>query len=569
MNRLSNLPFKFRIFFGCILTALVPLFLSSMLTTRVFDLSMNRQATQEGHIQLEEIRARFTQFFDSCESSCRTLTKDETASWVMIDNSTFGIQKDLYLSMYQAVQELYGYASFSLYDVGGKLRFSTDNYVHTPQLPLHWGLLRKAAHSDGIVYYGTDPYLSPSSPVLMQAAYSLNRPIGARTGYVVLHFTRESFEHLLNSYYSGYDTLLLLDDHQNLVFCSSPEYSHAAVADMIQEALSGVSKSSDFQYMWTQEPSSGYYILLRKEAPVGSSAIHSMQSISLLLALLGMVLCLLISLQLSRSISLPVSRLDRAMARVKDGDLSVRVHTDQKDELGRLTERFNQMTCDLQKYLDDTMQKQKDLNETRLSLYQSQLNPHFLYNTLDSIKWTAKMNQLPEIATMAENLAVILRRSISSQPFITLEQELETLDNYIQIQKIRFSGRFLYETEISDQLKQCLIPKMILQPLVENAIIHGLEGSECGYICIYASQVESDLHISVTDDGCGMGEEMINWINSRQPDKREGHLGLYNVIQILKLYYGSEYGLKAMLSSEGGTIVTVVVPMQEGAASHV
>lgn len=569
MKWFSNLPFKYRIFFSCVLIALVPLILSAVLTTRIFYVSLNRQANQEGHAQLEEITTRFTQFFAGCESACESLALDGTASWVMIDNSTFGIERDLYLSMYQAVQEVYGYASFALYDVGGQLRFSTDSYTNTPQLPLHWGLLRKAAHSDGIVYYGTDPYLSPSSPILMQAAYALDRPGGARTGYMVLNFTQKSFEHLLNSYYSSQDTFLLLDNHQNLIYCSRPEYSHAAISAMVQEAMSGFYDSADFQYMWSREPSSGYYILLRKDAPVGSSALHIMQTISLLLALLGLALCLVISLLLSRSISLPVSRLDRAMAKVKDGDLSVRVHANQKDELGRLTERFNQMTCDLQKYLDDTVQKQKDLNETQLRLYQSQLNPHFLYNTLDSIKWTAKMNQLPEIATMAEDLAVILRRSISSRPFITLEQELETLDNYIQIQKIRFSGRFLYELEIPDHLTSCLIPKMILQPLVENAIIHGLEGSECGYICIYASQSEGSLYISVTDDGRGMGEEMLNWINSSQPEKKEGHLGLYNVIQILKLYYGPEYGLKAALSAEGGTIVTVILPMQEGAAQYV
>lgn len=569
MSWFSNLPFKYRIFFGCVLIALVPLLLSTMLTVRVVNVSLKRQVMQEGQTQLDSISSSLSQFFEGCETACDTLTLDGSAAWVMIDNTTVDIQKDLYLSMYQAVQELYGYASFNLYDVGGRLRFSTDSSNENPTLPIHWGLLQKSAHSDGIVYYGADSYLSPASPVLMQAAYSLDLPFGARTGYVVLNFTQESFEHLLNGLYSSHDTLLLLDAHQNPIYCSRPEYDHSTVYGMIKEAMGLSAGSEDFQYLFTQEPTSQYYILLQKAAPVSSSAIQSMQTISLFLALLGMALCLIISLMLSRSISLPVSRLDRAMAKVKDGDLSIRVHTKQKDELGRLTERFNQMTNDLQQYLNDTVQRQNDLNETRLRLYQSQLNPHFLYNTLDSIKWNAKINQLPEIATMAENLAVILRRSISSKPFITLEQELESLNNYIQIQKIRFSGRFLYEIEIPDRLEQCMIPKMILQPLVENAILHGLEGSDNGYICIYASQVGDNLHISVTDDGCGMSQEMLNWLNSDHPEKQEGHLGLYNVIQILKLYYGQEYGLQSALSAEGGTIVTVILPLQEREVPYV
>lgn len=569
MNWFSNLPFKYRIFLSSTLVAMVPLLLSAMLTVRVFSVSMNRQIIQEGNAQLEEITARLSQFFAGCETACETLTKDGYAARVMIDNTTIDNQKDLYLSLYQAVQELYGDASFTLYDIGGKLRFSTDSSNYSSDLSIHWGLLRKAANSDGIVYYGTDPYLSPATPFLMQAAYPLHRPKGAKTGYVVLNFTQESFAHLLSSYYSGNDTLLLLDDSQNPIYCSRPELDYAAMRRLYQKTMYGAKSAEEVPYMWTREPSSGYYVLLLKNPPVSTSAIHTMQSISFFLALFGMTLCLAISLQLSRSISLPISRLDRAMAKVKDGDLSIRIHTEQKDELGRLTERFNQMTCDLQKYLDDTVQKQKDLNETKLILYQSQLNPHFVYNTLDSIKWTAKIAQLPEIATMAENLALILRRSISHQPFITLKQELKTLENYIHIQKIRFSGRFLFEVEIPDQLGQCMLPKMILQPLVENAIIHGLEGSDCGYICIYASQAGEALHISVMDDGCGMDEESLSWINCNQPEKREGHLGLYNVMQILKLYYGECYGLKASLSPEGGTIVTVILPLEKGALPYV
>ena len=187
------------------------------------------------------------------------------------------------------------------------------------------------------------------------------------------------------------------------------------------------------------------------------------------------------------------------MEKVKAGDLNIRVHSTRTDELGRLTDSFNGMVRDLKTYLEEKVQQQKDLNETTLRLYQTQLNPHFLYNTLDTIKWNAKINQIPEIAVLAENLAVILRKSISSKPFITLREELDTIDSYIRIQKIRFSGRFLYETEIPDLLEESMIPKMILQPLVENAIIHGLDGCDNGYICIYAAQKDGALSISVTE----------------------------------------------------------------------
>lgn len=560
MKWFSNLPFRFRIFLGCVLVAIVPLFLSSALTVRAFQLSLNRQIEQEGQLQLEEMSQRLGQLLDNCRIACENLTNDGSASWVLIDNTTVDIQKELYLSMYQA--ELSNSAALSIYDAGGTLRFSTGSSDERKVLPIYWGILRKAAGCEGTVYYSTGSHSSAPNEILLQAAHPLTIPKGARTGYIILDFTKANLDQLFRGLHSDLDTLLLLDAHQNPIYCSRAEYDSAAITAIIDQTRTQPSDSGETHSMWMQEPVSGYYLLLQKNAPISTSGIHMMQTITFSLALLGMALCLLISMVLSRSISHPIRQLDLAMAKVKEGDLSIRIHMDQKDELGRLAESFNQMTHDLQTYLDDTMQKQKDLNETQLRLYQSQLNPHFLYNTLDSIKWTSKIHELPEAATMAENLAVILRQSISSQPFITLAQELETLNNYIEIQKIRFSGRFLYELEIPDQLESCLIPKMILQPLVENAIIHGLEGSENGYICVYAIQTGTNLLISVTDDGCGMGAEMMEWINSETPSCQEGHLGLYNVIQILKLYYGPEYGLKAILSAEGGTAVTVTLPVQ-------
>lgn len=569
MKWFASLSFKARVFLGCLSVALIPLIFSSVVMMRLFTASLNRQVMAEGTRQLEEISIRMTQLLENCEKACDTLTSDGSAAWVMIDNKTVEIQKDLYLSLYQAVQEIYSHAQFSIYDAGGKLRFTTDTAPKSSSLPVHWGLLKKASGQEGITYYRVDPYLSNGDKsTVMQGAYSLENPQGARTGYVVLDFTRENFDNILNGFYSAGDTLLVLDAHQKPLYCSRPGFGEGQINDIIVQTVSsreGRGKRGVYtRYLWIREPSHGFYILLQRSAPISAPAVRIMGTVSLALSALSLALCLMIAGLLSKSIAQPVSQLDKAMAKVKKGDLSIRIHTSRKDELGRLTESFNRMTCDLQKYLDDTVQKQKDLNKTTLSLYQTQLNPHFLYNTLDTIKWSARMNQIPEIAILAENLAVILRKSISSRPFITLREELETIESYTQIQKIRFIGRFVCETEIPDQLEHCMVPKMILQPLVENAIIHGLEGRENGYICIYAVQKNGVLGISVTDDGCGMSPEMVEWINSDNPLKRDGHLGLYNVIHILKIYYGKEYGMRAAVTGDG-TTVTLSLPVQKEA----
>ena len=337
-----RLSFKTRVFLGCLLVALVPLTFSSVVMMRLFTASINRQITVDGNQQLEEVRERFTQLLENCQKACETLTEDGSAAWVMIDNKTIEFQKDLYLSMYQAVQEIYSHAQFSIYDAGGKLRFTTDTAPKSSRLPVNWGLLNKASGEQGITYYRTDPYLpSSGSDVLMQGAFSLESTHGARTGYVVLDFTRENFDNLLNGFYSSGDTLLVLDSHQKPLYCSRPEYGEREISDIIGHTISGQGgtekKGVYTRYLWTREPSQGFYILLRCSAPISAPAVRTMGTVSLALSGLGLVLCLIISGALSRSIGQPVSLLDKAMAKVKKGDLSIRIRTNRQDELGRLT----------------------------------------------------------------------------------------------------------------------------------------------------------------------------------------------------------------------------------------
>ena len=564
-----SLSFKNRVFFMCLLATLVPLLISSVVMVHIFTMSLNRQSEGTAKQQIREISERFSRLLEDCENTCAELTADGSAAWNLIDNTTIEIQKGMYLSLYQAVQEIYGHAQCSVYDAGGRLRFTTDTLPREGKLPVYWGLLRKASQNEGMTYYRTDPYLAVTNPsILMQGAYSLENPHGARTGYVVLDFTRDNFDNVFSGFYSLTDMILILDDHRKPVYCSRPDYSEAQISGITAELMKpqGTAEAGKGaqQYLCLREPERGFYVILCRQAPISAPAVRMMGTVVLALSLLSLALSLVISEALARHITRPVSRLDKAIAKVKDGDLSIQVKVKTNDELGRLTESFNQMVKDLKRYLEDRVQRQKDLNETTLRLYQTQLNPHFLYNTLDTIKWSAKIHQIPEIAVLAENLAVILRKSISSKPFIQLREELDTIESYIKIQKIRFAGRFLYETEVPDMLEDCVIPKMILQPLVENAIIHGLDGCANGYICIYAAQKDGILRISVTDDGCGMGQEMLDWMNSPNPAKRDGHLGLYNVIQILKLYYGEEYGIQAE-SDTSGTTVTIRLPAKKEA----
>ena len=197
-------------------------------------------------------------------------------------------------------------------------------------------------------------------------------------------------------------------------------------------------------------------------------------------------------------------------------------------------------------------------------MMQAQLNPHYLYNTLDTIKWVAKANQVPEVATLSASLAGILRTSISAKQFCTLDEELKLVERYCVIQKIRFDDFFDLIIDVPEELKSAVVPKLILQPLVENAIIHGLEDRDDGRLFISAKRDDlSILKIYIEDNGKGISDEMIAIIESDDISKLEGHLGLNNVNTIIKLYYGKSYGITAERLDVGGTRMMITLPFQE------
>lgn len=250
------------------------------------------------------------------------------------------------------------------------------------------------------------------------------------------------------------------------------------------------------------------------------------------------------------------------MREVEKGNYQVQMETNRTDEFGRLASSFNRMTREYLLNLENSVQRQKELNETQIRMMQAQLNPHFLYNTLDSMKWLGVTHGVPKVATLATNLATILRASISEGEFVTLQQELELIERYIDIQSIRFEDRFTCEIDIDDKFQSCLVPKLVLQPLVENSIIHGLEGRDDGYIKVSAEEQDSVLVLTVSDNGRGIPEEILEKINSSDELKPGGHLGLYNVDRIIRLHYGDQYGISAENVPGEGSRVQLRLPIQ-------
>lgn len=276
-------------------------------------------------------------------------------------------------------------------------------------------------------------------------------------------------------------------------------------------------------------------------------------------------------------IASPIDKLYKGMKRLSIGNMNVQLPNKRKDELGYLTEAFNRMVVDQRRLIEEHYEQQLRLAKTELKFLQTQINPHFLYNTLDSINWTAKNYDAEEISEMVLNLSRFFRLSLNKgKEVFTIDESLSHLHYYIRIQQIRFLDSFTVEYDIQEESRSVPIMKLLLQPLVENAILHGMEGRTEGGLLVISSWIEDGqtVHIRVRDNGPGMSEERILYVRQEleRLSLRDGDLfspeeeykdlfGLRNVMTRLKLYYGRDAGLAVDSVKGEGTSVVITLPL--------
>lgn len=558
MRFLDKLSFRTQILLGFCAVALIPLITAICFITQVYSFTFQRETENEGKQQIIAIAERYSGFLDSAEEICKTLCHNNLTVNALIDKVNDVYQKELYTILYKESSSIPGESLMSIYDAGGELRFSTKADVGDERLPLYWGILGKSRYDRENLFHISHSIANTKSNILLQTCYTVMNQYGAKLGYITMGLTREDLNTLFSGCYNSGDVIYITDENLHVIYSSNDNYGQESI-----DALRWQNQTKNEWYIWQKDEKTGYYIILQKPTAISESVNDRMFQISLFIAFGCLILCFIVSMILGRQLSEPVNKLNKAMDLVKKGNLSIHVKTSQQNELGELTNNFNRMTEELDSHVKNMVQRQKDIKDMQIQLFQTQLNPHFLYNTLDSIKWAGRLHHLDDISSMAENLAYILQNSIRSEQFISLKKELEIIDNYIQIQKIRFQGKFTYEVEIPEELTDCIVPKLMLQPIVENSIIHGLAEKEEGSISIYADQVGENIHISVNDDGAGMSREIIEWLQTENFTENTGHLGLYNVNKIIKLYFGMEYGLKAAVEEGIGTTVTIVLPIRK------
>lgn len=280
--------------------------------------------------------------------------------------------------------------------------------------------------------------------------------------------------------------------------------------------------------------------------------------------IVAIIIAIIISAYISSKISNPIKKLEKTMKIVEKGVFDIKVDVKGETEVTQLARSFSLMITRIKNLMNQIVSEQEDKRKSELDALQAQINPHFLYNTLDSITWMAERGKNDDVVTMVTSLARLFRISISKgKNIITVGEEVEHVRNYLIIQKIRYKNKFEYEIDIDESLKEHLTLKLILQPIVENAIYHGIKNIiDEGFIKVTVSIVEDKLLYEITDNGIGMEEDVIEQIFSEEFNStNESGVGIKNVHQRIQLYCGKDYGLHIESEVEVGTRVDIYIPM--------
>lgn len=314
------------------------------------------------------------------------------------------------------------------------------------------------------------------------------------------------------------------------------------------------------------DPQTGWTIV--EEMPCAVILQPLNQALVLLLAIVSG--CLLAgtgaACYMSERISKPILKLCRLMDRVKQGDFDVISDIRGYEEVNQLKDSFNEMAAEIKKLLEDIRDNEMQKRKSEMDFLRAQINPHFLYNTLFSIQCMIELKKNDQAVLMMAAFTDLLKKTLSvDTDFITLKEEFESTEKYLVLQQIRYGDKIHYECEMGAETEQCLVPALIIQPIVENAIFHGIEAKEeAGLIIVESVVSEGALLITVSDDGVGLdGKELARM--TAQFGEREYQsgrsIGILNVLNRIKINFGEEYGLTVESEPGIGTSVTMRLPV--------
>ena len=299
------------------------------------------------------------------------------------------------------------------------------------------------------------------------------------------------------------------------------------------------------------------------------SSVNTIVYILFTCVIISLVLVVIVSFKFSRTLTNPIFKLKRLMKQAESGDLTVRFNFEHNDEIGELGQSFNHMIARIDQLIQMVYVEQENKRTAEMKSLQEQIKPHFLYNTLDTISWMARDYDAEDIVRLVDALTNMFRIGLShGKDIITVKEEITHVSNYLYIQKIRYKDKLNYVIHVDESLYAIEVPKLILQPLVENAIYHGVKAKRGGgTITITGVPEGENLVFTVQDNGAGMPQEKVEELNRRMSERsvldEQKSFGLFYIRERIQLCYGTGYGVHVESTLGEGTRVTITLPLYQ------
>lgn len=371
-------------------------------------------------------------------------------------------------------------------------------------------------------------------------------------------------------------TVILVDKNNEIIsFCTSN--NHLQNRPGLMENISPYIKdqegkkiininNKDLLLTYSTIEQSNWKLLYMVPTNIVLQPVQNILYLTIIVILICLIIGFILSMYTSSLVTKPINKLLYSMNRVKRGNFREKVNFIYQDEIGKLGTQYNEMIDNIHKLINRVYKLQLKEKEAELRALQAQINPHFLYNTLDTIFWKAEKSKQREISEMVYALSKIFRLTLNrGEDFTTIQNEKELIENYILLQKKRFKDKLDYKLKFEKNILNYSIPKLILQPFVENAIIHGAENSEHNTLVSVSGYYNKEsIHFIIEDNGAGIEKSTLTDIqnNNQLPENSDTGYAIHNVRERLSLYYNDNYKLTINSEEGKGTKVEIVIPAQ-------
>ena len=503
---------------------LVPLLLASMMILYTADSVYENTQAKSGRAEVQRISREIDNLVVNYQRLMNPLlVRRESIAFLRGERADV---EHIYGDLYTILAGRSGEMAIYLLSADGTQVIATDDLPRDYRLPehLHWGLIGRATAQQDWVIASADRYEADRRETVFSMARAI-RQGDELLGFAVIDVRREALVPLIQRVQDGSEGQIILTDRYNYVMMDMLDHHREGFSSVLSGSEEGASESVFRDYSYSSQDT-GFTVHLRQR--LDSTPLDYLFRLVLMVDAVALSITAYLAYRLSRHLWRPLHTLAMAMRRVRSrDDFSVQVDVQRSDEIGELALTFNNLVTHIRTLLAENRERERTLRVAQVKSLTEMIKPHFMYNTLNLIKWSAKLGDSEGAADIAVQLGKLLRASVSMKEFVTVAEELTFLRTYLKIQQRRFEGRLKVTVRVASSAYGCYVPKLILQPLVENAIQHGIEMTEGGgRIEITGAMEDNYLVFRVKDNGQGMSPERRQEVLARRDDN---HFGLYNV----------------------------------------